>query len=114
MAEFKDQLAAAMERGNVKSKHLAIRLMVDTQQVGQWLRGERIPDADRQRDILSACGVSFDTVTWVVNEFRRDISERIDQFDADLQSAMVAKRSVTPALASAAQKAKGKPIRKAQ
>ena len=114
MTEFKEELAAAMELGRMKPRHLAIRLMIDTQTVGQWVRGERVPDADRQRDILAACAQKFDAVSWVVNELQRDIADRIEQFDVDLQTALLAKRAVTPALEDAARKVKATPRRKAR
>ncbi len=84
--EFKDQLQAAMEAAGIDRKQLAVRLLASTQEVGYWLRGDRVPDDDRQREILAACERSAPTTSLLIAGFRAEVQTLIDKLDADLQT----------------------------
>ncbi len=98
LADFAEQLAAAMQDAAVNRRQLATRLNVSTQEIGFWLRGDRIPDADRQRAILAACRAPEPTVAWVVEELERDIAKRLQTFRADLET-VIGRTTVTPGVA---------------
>lgn len=121
MNEFGETLRSRRTAAKLSRSILASRCGVSEREVGFWETGDRVPEPEKQREILEWCERE-PTVLDLAHRLKRDVNALIDQFAAAAETrgkpatavpglADLEQLTVTPVAAVAAPRARGKHAR---
>lgn len=84
MDDFKDRFRASRTAAGLSRKQAAARLTVTDTEIGFWERGDRVPDAKRQAQLLAQLELSDPDAATLVRRAAVDVRDRLLRLATDI------------------------------